>query len=40
MSGIQERIVEVRARIERACKACGRDPTEVELLAVSKTQDV
>lgn len=27
----------VRARIEAACRACGRDPADVELLAVSKT---
>lgn len=37
MSGIVDRIAEVRARIARACAACGRDPAEVELLAVSKT---
>ena len=28
---------EVRARIDRACRAAGRDPSEVELLAVTKT---
>lgn len=30
----------VRARIERACEAVGRDPSEVTLVAVSKTHPV
>jgi len=29
----------VRARLEEACRACGRDPSAVTLLAVSKTFD-
>lgn len=31
------RLAAVRARIARACEACGRDPATVQLLAVSKT---
>lgn len=38
MNGFAERREAVRARIARACAACGRDPAEVELLAVSKTR--
>ncbi len=34
---IAERLAAVRARIDRACDAEGRDPASVELLAVSKT---
>ncbi len=40
MSELQARIADklatVHARIERACQRCGRDPAEVQLLAVSK----
>ncbi len=34
---IAARLVEVRARIEAACRAAGRDPSSVTLVAVSKT---
>ena len=34
---LAERLAAVRARIERACTAAGRDPAEVDLLAVTKT---
>jgi pyridoxal phosphate enzyme (YggS family) len=37
LTGFAERLVLVRARIARACAVVGRDPGEVELLAVSKT---
>jgi len=40
MSTIAEKLDDVRARMERACESCGRDPHEVELLAVSKKKDV
>lgn len=36
-SPLAARFAAVRARIERACVACGRDPAAVQLLAVSKT---
>lgn len=35
-STIARRLAAVRARIDQACEAAGRDPAEVELLAVSK----
>ncbi len=35
---IAENLADVRAQIARACARCGRDPGEVELLAVSKTR--
>lgn len=38
MSELVERLAQVRARIERAALAVGRDPAAVKLLAVSKTQ--
>jgi pyridoxal phosphate enzyme (YggS family) len=38
MSAIAERLVSIRARIERAARSVGRDPGRVKLLAVSKTQ--
>lgn len=34
-----ERFRNVRSRIDRACARCGRNSTEVQLLAVSKQQD-
>ncbi|MEU7818351.1 YggS family pyridoxal phosphate-dependent enzyme [Pseudonocardia sp. NPDC049154] len=34
---LERRLGEVRARIAKACAAAGRDPDEVELLAVTKT---
>ena len=37
-SSIAERAVEVRARIDAACRSAGRDPADVVLTAVSKTQ--
>jgi pyridoxal phosphate enzyme (YggS family) len=37
MSDVVRRLAEVRARIARACDACGRDPASVALIAVSKT---
>jgi pyridoxal phosphate enzyme (YggS family) len=38
MKQILERIAEVRERIRVAAEACGRDPREITLLAVSKTK--
>ena len=38
MSDIASALVSVRARIDAACKAAGRDPASVRLLAVSKTR--
>ena len=35
---IGQRLAHVRERIERAAEACGRDPTGVRLVAISKTQ--
>ena len=35
---ISSRLQEVRERIEKACARSGRDPSEVKLLAVSKTK--
>ncbi|WP_426019519.1 YggS family pyridoxal phosphate-dependent enzyme [Brevundimonas sp. DWR2-3-1b1] len=37
-SSIAERVADVRARIDAACRAAGRDPGDVTLTAVSKTQ--
>ncbi len=37
MSTIAANLQAVRARIEVACRACGRDPASVQLVAVSKT---
>ena len=37
MTTIADKLQQVRTRIDAACKACGRDPTSVRLLAVSKT---
>ena len=37
MASIAENILQVRARIEAACRAFDRLPTSVNLLAVSKT---
>ncbi|TFW11841.1 YggS family pyridoxal phosphate-dependent enzyme [Brevundimonas intermedia] len=37
-SSIAERVTAVRARIDAACRAAGRDPGDVTLTAVSKTQ--
>ncbi|TGE40067.1 YggS family pyridoxal phosphate-dependent enzyme [Desulfosporosinus fructosivorans] len=39
-SGIEQRLVEVRQRIDRAVARSNRDPGSVRLLAVSKTQPV
>lgn len=38
MSGLQDRVAAVQARIARACDAADRDPDSVELLPVSKRQ--
>ena len=38
--GIPERYAHVRAQVDEVCRAAGRDPSEVKLLAVSKTVDV
>lgn len=38
MSGLQERIAALQARIAQACDAADRDPDSVELLPVSKRQ--
>jgi hypothetical protein len=35
-----KRLAGVKRRIDEACRACGRDPAEVTLVAVSKLQDV
>jgi PLP dependent protein len=35
---VTDRLAAVRERIERAARACGRDPGEVTLIAVSKTK--
>ncbi len=37
MTMIADNLQRVRARLEQACHACGRDPAAVTLLAVSKT---
>lgn len=37
VDGVGTRLAAVRQRIAAACRACGRDPAAVELLAVSKT---
>lgn len=40
MSTITENLEKVRSRVAKACEKCGRDPREVELLAVSKKKEV
>jgi pyridoxal phosphate enzyme (YggS family) len=35
---VASRLADVRARVERAAAACGRDPASVKLVAVSKTK--
>ena len=37
---IRENLAEVRNNIVKACEKVGRDPSEVTLLAVSKTKPV
>jgi pyridoxal phosphate enzyme (YggS family) len=37
---IRENLERVRERIEAACQRCGRDPSQVKLVAVTKTVDV
>ena len=37
MTSVAERAQQVRDRIEAACRAAGRDPAEVRLMAVTKT---
>ena len=36
---MEERVAQVRAEMERACRAAGRAPGEVLLCAASKTQN-
>jgi PLP dependent protein len=38
MTDLADRLQAVRARIERAARAAGRDPADIRLLAVSKTR--
>jgi pyridoxal phosphate enzyme (YggS family) len=38
MSGVAARLAAVQAQIAAACRAAGRDPAEVQLVAVSKRQ--
>lgn len=40
MSEIAENLERVRARLQKACEACGRELSDVELMAVSKKKDV
>lgn len=40
MNQIPERLATVRQRIARAAGRCGRDPKDIELLAVSKTKPI
>jgi PLP dependent protein len=40
MSELQRRVLEVRARIQRACESCGRPHGSVELLPISKRHPV
>lgn len=40
MTNVADRLRQVRARIEEVALACGRNATEVRLVAVSKTQPV
>lgn len=40
MSPLSARVARLRARIQRACEECGRDPGSVELLPVSKRQSL
>ena len=38
-TGIAERLESIENRIAAACERAGRDPSEIELVAVSKKQD-
>jgi pyridoxal phosphate enzyme (YggS family) len=38
MNQIPEKLIQIRERIRRAARACGRSPDEITLLAVSKTK--
>ena len=40
MSTVRDNLLKVRERIERAAQKAGRDPKEIELVAVSKTVEV
>jgi pyridoxal phosphate enzyme (YggS family) len=40
MSSVKENLLKVRERIERAAQKAGRDPKEIELVAVSKTVEI
>ena len=37
---VQEQLNEVRQKIVQACERAGRNPSEVKLIAVSKTKPV
>lgn len=39
-TSVAERLGNLKGRVLQACKACGRDPSTVRLLAVSKFQDL
>lgn len=39
MAGIADNLTEVRAEIATACARCGRDPSTVAVVAVTKTQE-
>ncbi len=36
MTNVTQNLLKIRQRIEQACKICGRDPADIDLLAVSK----
>ena len=36
MTSVTQNLLNIRQRIQQACDSCGRDPAEVNLLAVSK----
>ena len=40
MTSVAERVWQVRDRIDAACRAAGRDPAEVRLMAVTKTHGI
>ena len=40
MSDISSRLIDIQSRMTTACTECGRDPSEVRLLAVSKTKPI
>lgn len=40
MINLSENLSNIKGRIEKACRECGRDPGEITLVAVSKTVDI